>query len=545
MKTIFNLLFLIVLLAGCATPTSTITPAPPPTPSQAPTTAPVALPWWKSAVFYEIFVRSFYDSDGDGIGDINGMTQKLDYLNDGNPETQSDLGVTALWLMPIMPSPSYHGYDVINYYAINSDYGTMEDFKRFLSEAHQRGIKVIIDLVLNHTSDRHPFFTDALRGPDSPYHDWYIWSTTNLGAGWHASQGGTNFYYGYFCGCMPDLNYRNPDVTAQMDKVIAYWLESVGVDGFRVDAAKHLIEEEKADLNSPATHEWLKDYFTFYKGINPEAYSVGEVSASDARLVSTYTGDQFDQIFNFELASGVVNSVKGEATSSIKSAVTFTLDDMPDWNFATFLTNHDQDRVMSVLGGDVNKAKLAAFILLTSPGTPFIYYGEEIGMMGRKPDELIRRPMQWSADAFGGFSTLAVWEELDPNYAEVNVANQETATDSLLLAYRDLISIRQSNPALSVGAYIPVKSSSTGVYSFIREDGSNSFLIVVNLTKNAVADYSLEAEDTKLKDIDYQVTDLISGEAGASLSIAAGNFTNYQPLPQLAPYSGYIFKIVE
>ena len=496
-------------------------------------------------MFYEIFVRSFYDSDGDGIGDINGMTQKLDYLNDGNPDTHGDLGVTAIWLMPIQPSPSYHGYDVVNYYAINSDYGTMEDFKRFLAEAHQRGIKVIIDLVLNHTSDRHPFFTDALRGPDSPYHDWYIWSTTNQGAGWHAAQGGSNFYYGYFCGCMPDLNYRNPDVTAQMDKVIAYWLESVGVDGFRVDAAKHLIEEEKADVNSPATHEWLKGYYSFYKGINPDAYSVGEVAASDARLVSTYTGDQFDQIFNFEMASGLVNSVRGEATSSIKSAVTFTLDDMPDWNFGTFLTNHDQDRVMSVLGGDVNKAKLAAFILLTSPGTPYLYYGEEIGMMGRKPDELIRRPMQWSAEAFGGFSTRAVWEELDPNYTEVNVANQETAADSLLSAYRDLISIRQSNPALAVGAYVPVKSSSTGVYSFIREDGSSSFLIVVNLTKNVITDYSLEAEDTKLKDTVYQVTDLVSGEAGASLNIAAGRFSNYQPLSQLAPYSGRIFKIVE
>lgn len=543
MKTIFSVLIMAFIFSGCAVKSPTATALPQATAVPTAAAAPVELPWWKTVIFYEIFIRSFYDSDGDGIGDINGMTSKLDYLNDGDPATDTDLGITAIWLMPIHPSPSYHGYDIVNYYAINPDYGTLEDFKRFLAAAHERGIKVIIDLVVNHTSDQHPFFRDALRGPESEYRNWFIWSDSNAGAGWHEASGSTS-YYGYFCGCMPDLNYQNPNVTAQMNKAMAYWLESVGVDGFRVDAAKHIIEEE-GGVNSQATHDWLKGYYTFYKNINPMAYSVGEVSASDARLVSTYTGDQFDQIFNFEMASGVVNSVKGEAASAIKSAVAFTMDDMPDWNFGTFLTNHDQDRVMSVVGGDVNKARLAAFILLTSPGTPYIYYGEEIGMVGRKPDEFIRRPMQWSAAPNGGFSSAAAWEELDPGYVQSNVENQRLDEQSLLSTYRDLIAIRQANPVLAAGAYVPVSSSNTGVYSFIRADGNNKVLVVVNLTKNSVADFSLKAVNTAIPDAEYQVADLLTSGQGDPLVVQNGGFSDYQPVQLLAPFEGLIFKIVE
>ncbi len=326
MRRILSFLLLGALLVGCAgqiIPASP-TPSPEPVSTHEATPVPEKVPWWKEAVFYEIFVRSFYDSDADGIGDFNGLTQKLDYLNDGNPATNTDLGITAIWLMPIHPSPSYHGYDVTNYYAINHDYGTMEDFQNFLAEAHKRGIKVIIDLVLNHTSSQHPFFVDALRSRDSEYHDWYVWSDVNLGDMWHLARVGSEemYYYGYFCPCMPDLNYENDKVTEQMENVTRYWLETVGVDGFRVDAAKHLIENGNVKANTPATHEWFKTYYLFYKDINPETYTVGEVAGADARIISTYTGDQFDQIFNFEMASGVVNSVNGEATSSIKSAVT-------------------------------------------------------------------------------------------------------------------------------------------------------------------------------------------------------------------------------
>ena len=182
-RTILTLL----ILAACAPLASTpVTPSSP----ASPTNKVEEIPWWREAVFYEIFVRSFYDSNGDGIGDFNGITEKLDYLNDGNPETTSDLGITGIWLMPIHPSPSYHGYDVTNYYAVNPQYGNMADFKRLLSEAHRRGIHVIIDLVLNHTSSQHPFFRDALRGPAFPYYDWYIWSREG-GKNWHATGGGS------------------------------------------------------------------------------------------------------------------------------------------------------------------------------------------------------------------------------------------------------------------------------------------------------------------------------------------------------------------
>lgn len=530
-------MILVILIAGCV-PLKGDKPA---------STVPEDVSWWDEAVFYEIFVRSFYDSDGDGIGDFNGLTQKLDYLNDGNPATSSDLGITAIWLMPIHPSPSYHGYDVVNYYGINHDYGTMDDFKNFLSEAHKRGIRVIIDLVLNHTSTQHPFFVDSLRSSDSDYHNWYIWSPTSLGAGWHAAQVGseTMYYYGYFCGCMPDLDYSNPYVTEQMEKVAKFWLENVGVDGFRVDAVKHLIEEDEISLNSPATHAWFKDFNAYYKSLNPEAYTVGEVANSDARIIGTYTGDQFDHIFNFEMASAVVSSVYGEATSSIKSAVTFTQNDMPDWNFATFLTNHDQDRVMSVLGGNVEKGKVAAFILLTSPGTPYIYYGEEIGMQGQKPDELIRRPMQWSAEPYGGFSTAMSWEELDPGFREVNVETQLNDADSLLAAYQKLIAIRTANPALSTGEYIPVDSSNTGVYAFMRQEDSATLLVMINLTKNRVSDYAISAQILNLTDAEYYLSDLYSGSTPLPLNIRERGLKDYKPLEQLDPYTGYIFEIMK
>ena len=222
--------------------------------------------WWEDDVFYEIFVRSFNDSDGDGIGDFNGIIEKLDYLNDGDPGTNTDLGVSGLWLMPIHPSTSYHGYDVIDYYAVNPEYGTMEDFNRLLDEAHKRGIRVIIDLVLNHTSVDHPWFR-AAQDPMSEYRDWYVWSDTEpSGSGWHASDHG--YYFGIFWEGMPDLNYEHPPVTEQMHDVARYWLQDIGVDGFRLDAAKHLIEDGMIQTHTDATHEWYKDFRHVYKDLN-------------------------------------------------------------------------------------------------------------------------------------------------------------------------------------------------------------------------------------------------------------------------------------
>jgi alpha-amylase len=204
--------------------------------------------WWNATTWYEIFVRSFKDSDGDGIGDFQGIISQLDYLNDGNPDTTTDLGITGIWLMPIMPSPSYHGYDITDYLAVNPDYGTMQDFKALLEACHARGIRVIIDFVVNHTSSEHPWFQAALKG-DPTYKDYYVWQkkdpATNGPWGqdpWHK---GTNneYYYGAFWGGMPDLNYHNPKVIEEVYAVSDYWVKEVGVDGFRIDAARYLFEE--------------------------------------------------------------------------------------------------------------------------------------------------------------------------------------------------------------------------------------------------------------------------------------------------------------
>jgi glycosidase len=502
-------------------------------------------PWWKTAVFYEIFVRSFNDSNGDGIGDFNGIIQKLDYLNDGNPDTNTDLGITAIWLMPINPSPSYHGYDVLNYYNVNPEYGTMDDFRRLLDEAHKRGIRIIIDLVLNHTSSSHPFFVSASTSEASPYHDWYVWSAENNGDHWHLSGTGPNsmYFYGYFSPQMPDLNYRNPAVTEQMEKVTTFWLTNVGVDGFRIDAAKHLIEDGKILENTPETHDWFRGFYTFYKGINPDSFVVGEVSGSDARQTKLYSEDQMDMIFNFEVASGFVNSANGGAISGVGSAITFIEKDNPDWNFATFLTNHDQNRVMSTLSGNVDKVKVAAALLLTSPGTPFIYYGEEIGMTGIKPDENIRRPMQWTNGKNAGFTTGNPWEALGDNFAEFNVSSESDDSTSLLNWYKTLIHLREDNPILSIGKYEPVTSNNVHIYSALRElDGKNA-LILINLSKTPITDFSLSWTGAGLQDGTYSLTPIMGSREGSNVTVTSGGVSGYRPVLEMDAFETVIYYL--
>lgn len=415
-------LFVILLAASCIrpvaptpTPAELVTPTPAPIPTLPPTGA-AGFPWWNETIFYEIFVRSFYDSNGDGIGDLNGLIAKLDYLNDGNPQTHADLGITGLWLMPIHPSPSYHGYDVTDYYTVNPDYGTADDFRRLMEEAHKRGIRVISDFVMNHTSNKHPWFVQA-QDPQSPYHDWYRWSESDPGGTgpwgqqvWYQTPSG-DYYYAVFAKDKPDLNYANPAVREEMKNVARFWLEEMGVDGFRVDGARYLVEEEigskKVLADSEGNHAWYREFRTFYKGVNPNAITVGEIWTTNDTVAPYLQGDEFDLAFNFDLASAIVTSARnGEADAArISQAISLKL--LPQNATATFLTNHDQNRLFSELGGDVDKAKRAATLLLTSAGTPFLYYGEEIGLAGEKPDEDLRLPMHWSDSANAGFSTGA------------------------------------------------------------------------------------------------------------------------------------------
>jgi alpha-amylase len=505
-------------------------------------------PWWNDTVFYEIFMRSFYDSNGDGIGDLNGITAKLDYLNDGNPETTTDLGITGIWLMPINPSPSYHGYDVTDYYGINPDYGTMDEFKNFLNEAHIRGIRVIMDLVLNHTSNKHPWFTSSW-DPSSPYHDWYIWSDTkpayNGPSGqvvWHPSHG--QYYYGLFWDQMPDLNYTNPAVTTEMNNVVKFWL-NVGVDGFRLDAARHLIEQGALQENTDATHAWYENFRPYYKSINPDAVTVGEIW-DDLNAVKEYIqGDELDLAFQFNLANAFITSANDANAGTALAELRLTYKLLPHNQYAPFLTNHDINRGMSQLGGDVNKAHVAASMLLTSPGVPFIYYGEEIGIMGEKPDEDIRRPMQWSSDKNAGFSTTFPWRSVGSGWEVNNVVAETTDSSSLLSHYRTLIRIRSEHAALRVGDTLTLRSDNSALYSILRISDGEIVMVIINLSGVEITGYRLSLDKSTVQPGTYRLFPILGAESELQgLTFADnGGFTGYLPIPVIPAYATLIIQL--
>lgn len=536
---------LLMLLMGACSPAAP-TAAPTPAVPQA-TTTPTAqpslfsqgtegFPWWNDAVYYEIFVRSFADSDGDGIGDFKGMTAKLDYLNDGNPKTTTDLGITGIWLMPIHPSPSYHGYDVTDYYQVNSQYGTMDDFNAFLTAAHKRGIRVNIDFVINHSSSEHPWFI-ASKDPTSNKRDWYIWADQPgdyLGPWgqkvWYPSLGG-GYYYAVFWEGMPDLNQKNLAVVEEVKKIAKYWLD-LGVDGFRVDGARHLIEEGQQQADTPSTLNWFKAFRPFYKSVNPQAMVVAEVWTSSF-IVTKYTkGDAVDLAFDFDLASAWVSGVMNRNARKLRSVTQAENSIFDTQQFATFLTNHDINRVMSQLGRDVEKAKAAATLLLTSPGVPFIYYGEEIGMTGIKPDEKIRTPMQWDASTLAGFTTGSPWISINDNADTVNVELQNKDPNSLLSHYRNLIQVRNAHAALRIGKLVDVETNNDSVYAAIRQSKNEAVLVLVNLENSATSDYRLDF-DLAGMDGNYELLPLVGAGKFAALSVKNGSVIGYTAMAEL------------
>ena len=542
---------LVLLIAvGCggqAMPTpearATVVPATAVPPTKMPMPTPTALPitavtnpnWWDDAVFYEIFVRSFADSDGDGVGDLNGLIANLDYLNDGNPNTHDDLGVTGIWLMPIMQSPSYHGYDVVDYYQIDEEYGSNEDFLRLMTEAQARGIHIIVDLVMNHTSDQHPWFLEA-QEPDSTRRDWYVWAD-EPGDRWHDS--GEGYYYGYFWSGMPDLNFENPAVTAAMQDVIRFWLEDMGVAGFRLDAIKHLLEDGRILENTPANHTWLaQEFYPVYKTANPQALAVGEVWSTTDDIIP-YVGDEVDLAFEFSLADAALRSAQSERKVHIERALSTVVAAYPPGQYATFLANHDQNRTRSVLLSD-EQAKIAATLQLLSPGVPFIYYGEEIGMQGEKPDENIRRPMQW--DDTGGFSTAVPWHPYFEDYQERHVAGQNDDPNSLLSHYRRLIQARSQNEALRYGDWQLMPIDDDALYAFMRRTVDQTLLVLVNLGDEPITDYHFAWPDGGLNE--ETAVEILQNTATNSPALtASGGFESYTPIEELAPYSTYIVEL--
>jgi alpha-amylase len=512
--------------------------------AETPAVAP-AVPWWHDRVFYEVFVRSFADSDGDGIGDLQGLIGRLDYLNDGDPSTVTDLGITGIWLMPVAEATSYHGYDVTDYRTIEHDYGTNDDFRSLVREAHQRGIAVIVDLVLNHTSIEHPWFQDS-RTPGAPHAAWYRWSTTNPGyAGpfggqvWHPDGG--RFYYAQFSEAMPDLDLTNAAVTDELVDTARQWIVDLGVDGFRLDAVKHLVEEGQQQTNTPATHAWLRQFRDRVRTFGHDALLLGEVF--DPTIVSSsYVPQDVDMTFEFELAGQMLLGARIGEGPSLANTQRDVLERYSGPRYAAFLTNHDQARVMTQLN-DLARARVAASVLLTNPGVPFVYYGEELGMAGDKPDERIRSPMPWDGSAPGaGFTSGKAWEDLEPGWEVANVATETADAGSLLAHYRSLIRVRATHSALSRGSYVPLASTAPSLLAYLAIGDDESVAVIVNLGSKTVTNYSL-ATDLPTACEPSSGAILYNDGVGATVPISLpsvtplGGFDAWTPLPALPPYA--------
>jgi glycosidase len=497
--------------------------------------------WWNDAVFYEVFVRSFYDQNGDGKGDLKGLTAKLDYLNDGDSTTHTDLGITGIWLMPIMQSPSYHGYDVTDYRTVETDYGTNADFAAFITAAHKRGIKVIIDLVMNHTSNQNPWFVQSAANTTSTYRNWYRWSTTNPDGSWNPLNGA--YYYAVFGSGMPDLNYADTDVKTEMFDVARYWLQDMHADGFRLDAVKYIFETATQTEDVPATFQFWKDFRAYYKSVNPDAFAVGEAWTTTDIIKKYVENNGLDYCFEFNLASALVNAANNGDATTLKNAVENSMASLPYLQFGTFLTNHDQERVMTTLGSDVTKAKLAAQLLLSFPGIPFIYYGEEIGTVGPKPDENIRTPLQWNNLVNAGFSTGTPWRAPQADYTTKNIAAQQLDNNSLWSTYNKMIQLRNSEPALRRGNYTTLPGNSASAFTFLRQYNDQTILVASNLSNAPLSNIQISLYPGTLSAGTYQLKDLLTGTI-QQLVVAADGSATSQNIGNLAARTTALYKVM-
>jgi glycosidase len=503
--------------------------------------------WWTTTTFYEVFVRSFADGNGDGIGDLDGLTAHLDYLH--------DLGIGALWLMPVAESGSYHGYDVIDYRKVEQDYGDNAAFQRLVAAAHGRGIRVIVDFVINHTSDRNAWFTDALAG--GSHHDWYLWSPTDPGwpgpvgpNPWHRvpTRGGSGgFYYGVFSDHMPDLNLTNQAVTDEIDSIARFWLTDMDVDGFRIDAAPYLVEDGKgAQINTPETYAWLAAFRDAVHAAKGDAMAVGEVW--QARVISAKYVNQgsLDMAFDFGIGPAILNAVQGGDATSLTVGEAEVADRYTAGPAGTFLSNHDQVRSMTSLKGDLGAAKEAAAVLLTGPGVPFIYYGEELGLTGEKPDEHIRRPLPWTAIGPGfGFTTGTPWEPFGDGAATANVATELADPTSLLSTYRELLALRTAHSALSRGSFARVSASSPSVAAGLRVSPDEHLLVVQNLRDEPASGVSLDLDaglcGAPTATVLYPPS--LAGTIPGPTLTATGGFSGYLPLPDLPPRAVVVISL--
>jgi glycosidase len=480
------------------------------------TSEPAVEAAWPHGVKYEIFPLAFADGNSDGKGDLKGLTEKLDYIR--------DLGVNGIWLMPIMPSPSYHKYDVSDYKNIHPDYGTLGDFKKMTEEAHRRGIRVIIDLVLNHTSTYHPWFESAVKGKDSPYRDYYVWAdkdsiqdqiskkkitldSDNIRQ-WHEVNGQSTaeHYYGFFSSHMPDLNFDNQKVRDEMVEVARFWIEEMKVDGFRFDAARHIYPDDR----NYDSHQFWQWYRKELVKIKPDIYMVGEVYSTDRNEVSPYAKG-LPALFNFDLGSSVISILNYrqdtlQLIDRYAEQIDFFRSSNPEFLDAPILTNHDQNRVMSQLGDHPRKAKVAASILLTLPGTPYVYYGEELGMRGTKPDEFIREPFPWDDKKYTTW-----WMNLKFNVKDSidDVNKQSKDSGSLLNHYKRLIAYRNSSRPLTFGSIESLKDLPRTIIASKRSFDSETVIIFHNISEKEVR-LELANELKQFRSLEFASDDHIS-----------------------------------
>jgi alpha-glucosidase len=480
--------------------------------------------WWQSGVLYQIYPRSFQDSDGNGVGDLKGIIERLPYL--------TELGVDALWLSPIFVSPmADFGYDIADYTAIDPLFGTMEDFDALVAAAHGRGLKVLLDFVPNHSSDRHPWFAESRSSRTNPKRDWYIWRDPAPDGGppnnWQSEFGGSawafdaasgQYYYHAFLAAQPDLNWRNPQVRAAMHDVLRFWLRR-GVDGFRVDVIWHLMKDEQFRDNPPNPDyregqppHWR--YVPLYSADRPEVHDVirglrsvidefpervliGEIYLPIERLVAYYGRDLSGAHlpFNFSLLE-TPWQVRAVAALIDRYEAALPPGGWPNW----VLGNHDRPRVASRIGAE--QARVAAVLLLTLRGTPTLYYGDEIGMhqVPIRPDQVrdpfeknvpglglgrdgCRTPMQWDASPFAGFSAVEPWLPVAADSAAANVTCEQDDPGSLLNLYRRLIALRRARPPLRQGRYRPLPAGGDSL-AYLRESDDDRVLVALNFSAN-------------------------------------------------------------
>lgn len=491
-------------------------------------------PWWASGVIYQVSVGSFRDADGDGMGDLRGLIQKLEYINDGTP---GSLGANAIWLNPVCGTPFVDfGYDVSDYYSIDPRFGSMEDFDELLGKCHRRGIKLIMDMVLNHTSQDHPWFAQSRSSRDNPKRDWYIWRDGRApgkppnrwkavveGSAWVLDEPTMQWYYHAFLPEQPDLNWRNPEVREAMFEAFRFWLEK-GVDGYRLDLINYLYEDEEL-RNNPhklgvRMYEWQKHLYdrSLPESVEatkllrrimdgyPDRMMMGEVYTDTPEEAAAYVGDGTNALhlsFYLDFATRKW-SADGFRRSVDRLERLLPARAWPCYYFS----NHDLVRHITRFGGDrdaVARAKVAAAMILTLRGTPILYYGEEIGMPNskvRRADMVdpvgkkwwpipvgrdgARTPMQWSGERYAGFSSAEPWLPVDPSYTSTNVERQETDPASLLNWYRRLTWARRQEPALQAGSYRTIDRVPDGVFAYLREMDESRVAVFLNFTSRAV-----------------------------------------------------------